>query len=82
MPRDGRCLKEPDIERIHTDFIAGLYNDNDLQRVFESVRLQRRVLREMFNAFTTPALRRYSHIDAIPNSQLAHWKELTSMEDA
>jgi hypothetical protein len=81
MKNDGRCLKLHRIEQIHRDFIAGLYNDHDLQRIFETTMLQRRVLREIFNHFQTPALRRYSHVDALPNSQLAYWKELVSMEE-
>lgn len=81
MNHDGRGLSERDIERIQRDFMNGLYNDQDLHRIFETVLLQRRVLREIFNHFQSPMLKRYSFVEALPNSQLAHWKELVNMEE-
>jgi hypothetical protein len=78
---DGRALSEAEFERIQRDFFSGIYSDQDLARVFETVIIQRRVLREVFGLFRAPPLRRYSHVDPIPNSQLVYLKELVSMEE-
>jgi len=78
---DGRALTDEDFESIQKDFCRGLSNDKDIHRLFETIYVQRRVLRELFNLFKQEPLRRVSTADPIHNSTLAHFKELVSMED-
>ncbi len=78
---DGRALTERDVDRIRGDVLLGLYNDHDLDKLFQTIYLQKKILRAMFNQFKREPLRLVSVADPIRNSVLAHFKELVSMED-
>jgi hypothetical protein len=81
VKHDGRALTEEAINRIQKDIFNGLYLDQDISRLFESLYLQRKILRTMFNLFHREPLRLVSVADPLRNSILAHYKELVSMED-
>lgn len=81
MNHDGRALTDEQVERIRKDFFSGLYNDQDVDKLFQTIYLQKRILRALFNLFHQEPLRLVSLADAIRNSTLAHYKELVSMED-
>ena len=81
MNLEGRALPETEIDRIRTDVFNGLYSDRDVIRVFETIQIQRQVLRQMFNLFTSEPMRLVSTADPIRNSTLTHLKELVSLED-
>lgn len=81
MKPDGRALKDEAIAKIQQDIFNGLYNDHDIHRLFESIYLQRKILRALFNLFQTEPMRLVSTADPIRNSTLAHYKELVSIED-
>lgn len=78
---DGRALTDREVEKIREDVYAGLYNDRDIDRLFQTIYLQRKILRAMFNLFKREPLRLVSVADPVRNSVLAHFKELVSMED-
>ncbi len=82
MNRDGRALTETAIQEIQHNIFNGLYNDWEVNKLFETIRIQRNVLRELFNLFKTEPMRLVSTADPIRHSQLAHFKELVSLEDA
>jgi hypothetical protein len=79
---DGRALTEKEMEDIQRNVYAGLFYPDEINRLFETIVVQKRVLKEMLGMFKqeTP-LRRVSVADPIRNSQLAHFKELVAMED-
>ncbi len=81
MKNDGRALADTEVERIRNDVFIGLYNDKDIDRLFQTIYLQRKILRAMFNLFKREPLRLVSVADPVRNSVLAHFKELVSMED-
>ena len=81
MQHDGRALNDNAVDRIQTRFYKGIYDDHEIERVFESIRVQRKVLRELFNLFQEVPGTRESITDAIRNSTLRHFKELVAMED-
>lgn len=79
---DGRALTEEEVASIQTNFFRGCYHDREIDRLFETIRIQRHVLKEMLALFKQESpLRRVSVTDPIPNSQLNHFKELVSLED-
>ena len=78
---EGRAMTESDIARIRQDAFNGLYNDRDIDRLFQTIYLQRKILRALFNLFQQEPLRLVSTADPIRSSTLAHFKELVSMED-
>ncbi len=79
---DGRALTEREVDDIQENIYRGVFNDHEIDRVFETIRVQRQILREMFNLFKQESpLRRVSVTDPIANSQLAFFKERVSMED-
>lgn len=80
--KDGRALSEQEIGAIQRNIYAGLYYDAEIDRLFESILVQRRVLDILFGLFVQESpLRRVSVANPIRNSELAHLKELVSMED-
>lgn len=81
MHNDGRALTPRETEAIQKNVFIGCYHDHELIRLFETIEVQRRVLRELFNLFKSEPLRLVSTADPIRNSTLAHFKELVSMED-
>jgi hypothetical protein len=80
-PDDGRSLNEREIEEIQKNVFQGCYHDVELARLFETIRVQRQVLGDLFKLFVREPLRRVSVAQPVLNSQLAHLKELVSMED-
>ena len=80
-PNDGRALTPDQLDDIQGNVFRGCYHDHELIRLFETITVQRRVLREMFNLFKSEPLRLVSTADPIRCSTLAHFKELVSMED-
>ena len=81
MNLDGRALDEAQLEAIQHNIFIGLYNDWEINRLFETIQIQRKVLRELFNKYTAEPLRLVSIADPIRNSELRHFKELVSLED-
>ncbi len=82
MINDGRALTEKELAEIQKDVFRGFYNDRDIERLFETIRLQRRILKELLDLFVQESpLRRVSIANPIPNSQLAYYRELVSLED-
>lgn len=81
MNHEGRALTEDALLKIQKDIFLGLYNDTDINRMFESLFLQRKILRALFNLFRSEPLSRVSIADPVRNSTLAHFKYLVSMED-
>lgn len=79
--RDGCGLNDREIEAVQRNFYRGIFNDREIDRLFETIRIQRRVLKELFGLWYKEPLRRVSTAEPVPNSQLAHLKELVSMED-
>ncbi len=79
---DGRALTEKEVDEIQQNVFRGCYHDRELDRLFETIRVQRKVLRELLVMFKQESpLRRVSIADPIVNSQLAHYKELVSLDD-
>lgn len=78
---DGRALTPEQTEAIQKNVFIGCYHDHELLRLFETIDVQRRVLRELFNLFHREPLRLVSTADTVRNSTLDHFKELVSMED-
>lgn len=81
MNHDGRALCDDQVERIRKDVFEGLYNDRDLDALFQTIYLQKKILKAMFELFHSEPLRLVSLADPIRNSTLAYFKELVSMED-
>lgn len=81
MNQDSRALTESEIEKIQHNIFNGLYNDWELTKLFITIQIQRNVLRQLFNLFTTEPMRLVSTSDPIRNSNLTHLKELVSIED-
>ena len=81
MKDDGRALTEEDVRGIQRDIFLGLYNDRHLDRIIQTIDVQRRVLKILFSKFAYVPLRLYSVADPIRNSELAHLKELVALED-
>ncbi len=82
MPNDGRALNDEELVEIQENIYRGCYHDREIDRLFETINVQRKVLRELFGLFKQESpLRRVSVADPIVNSQLAHYKELVSLED-
>ena len=81
MNQDGRAITEKDAERIQHNVYLGLYNDSEIHKLFETIHIQRRVLRDLFNFFKSEPLSRVSIAEPVRNSELSHLKELVSMED-
>ncbi len=82
MNYDGRALNDSQVNKIREDFFLGLYNDQDLEKLFQTIYLQKKILRAMFNLFKREPLRLVSTADPIRNSILAHYKELVSIEES
>jgi hypothetical protein len=78
---DRRGLTETEIATIQKDVFNGLYVDADLARLFETIAVQRRALKELFGYFQSEPLKRVSTADPVRNSQLAYLKELVRMEE-
>lgn len=79
---DGRALTDEEVAGIQRNVFRGCYHDREIDRLFETIRVQRRVLCELFKMFKQESpLRRVSVAEPIVNSQLAHLKELVSLED-
>jgi hypothetical protein len=79
---DGRALSYREVLEIQKNVWRGCYHDRELDRLFETYFVQRRVLMELFSLFKQESpLRRVSVTEPIVNSQLAHYKELVSLED-
>lgn len=78
---DGRALTEKELEQIRHNIFIGMSNEIEISRLIETIGVQRRVLRELFNLFHREPLKLVSFADPIRNSTLAHFKELVSMED-
>lgn len=78
---DGRALTEREIEKIKFNFYGAVYNDHEIERLFQTIAIQRQVLRQLFNYFMREPLRRVSTAEPVRNSDLDHLKELVSMED-
>ena len=81
MPYDGRALTPAQLDDIQKNIFNGCYHDEELVRLFETIAVQRTILREMFNLFKSEPQRRVSTADPIRNTQLAYFKERVSMED-
>lgn len=77
----SKALSEKEVELIQHNVFNGLYNVWELNRIFETIHIQRGVLHDLFNLFHAEPSRSVCATDAIPNSQLRHFKELVSMED-
>ena len=82
MIKDGRALTEKDLQALQRDFFNGIPDDRELARLFETVHVQRRVLRELLKLFyrENPLSNNYV-TDAVRHSTLAHFKELVCLED-
>lgn len=80
IQNDGRALSATQIEAIEKRFYQGTFSDDDLRRLFDTIRVLRRVVKELLNLFQREPLRRVSYADPVPNSQLAHFEELSSVE--
>ncbi len=77
---DGRALTDEEVAAIQTNVFRGCYHDHELDRLFETIRIQRKVLRELFDLFKTDAIHRESTTDPIRSSALVHLKELVSLD--
>lgn len=78
---DGRALTNAEIDRIQNDVVIGMSKEQDIAELFVTIRIQRKVLRELFDLFIPDPLNRVSVSHAVRNSTLSHLKELVSMED-
>ncbi len=78
---DGRALTDEEIAEIQKNFFRGCYHDNEVVRLFETIMIQRRVLRELFDLYKTDIIRRVDNADPIRHSALVHLKELVSLDD-
>jgi hypothetical protein len=81
MHNDGRALTPRETEAIQKNVFIGCYHDHELIRLFETIEVQRRVLRQLFDNYKSEPMRRVSTAEPINNSSLAHLKELVSMEN-
>lgn len=82
-PDDGRALSETEIKAIELNLHCRLVDDYQLRRLFETIKVHRRVIKEVLAMFRQESpLRRVSVADPITNSQLAFYRELASMEDS
>lgn len=78
---DRPGLTDEEITDIQKKFYSGCYDDSEINRLFETILVQRQVLRELFALFIQESpLRRVSVAEPVRNSQLAYLKELVSMD--
>ncbi len=80
-PSFNKALTDVELQEIHKNVCLGFYDDKEIGRLIDTIMVQRRVLRELFNLWTREPLRRVSTAEPVPNSQLTYLKELVSMED-
>ena len=78
---DGRALADAELIEIQKNVFRGCYHDYELDRLFETIRIQRHVLYDLFNLFKPDEIHRVSNADPIRSSQLAYLKELVALED-
>ncbi len=79
---DTIALTERETDEIQKNFYRGCYHDREIDRLFETIHIQRRVLKELLALFKQESpLRRVSVADPIPNSQLAYYCEMVSLPD-
>lgn len=81
MPNDGRALTDNGVERIQKRFYKGNVDDHEINRLFETIKVQRQVLSALFKLFQEHPTRRESVTDPVRNSTLAYFKERVAMED-
>lgn len=75
------ALCEPEIERIRLAYEIGQHTDKEIEDVFRTTIILRKLLRAMFNRYHAEPVRRQSYAEPINNSELAYLKELAAMED-
>lgn len=81
MNHDGRALTQAATERIQQNIYQGLYDDHEIQRLFETISVQRQVLAELFALWHSEPLKLISTADPIRNATLTHMRERVSMEE-
>lgn len=80
-PVYGRAANDDAINRIELNYFAGLHGDRDVGHLIESVKIQRRALRKLFDYFKKKPFHSVHVADPVVSSELTHLKELVSMED-
>jgi hypothetical protein len=78
---DGRALTDREVEAIQKRFYAGLQNDREVARLFQTIFVLRKVVRELLKLFVKEPFRRVHTAEPVLNSVLAHFKELAALED-
>ena len=76
-----RALTEQEVLKIHTNIYAGMYDDREINDLFQTIRLQKIILRSMFNLFHEEPLKLNVTPDTIRLATLREWKYLSGMED-
>ena len=79
-PNDGRALTDLEIQHIEENIYIGVYDDQELKRLFDTIKVQRNVLRRLFDRFQNEPFKLVSIAEPIRNSELAYLKELVSMD--
>lgn len=81
MEHDGRALSEESFEKIQEDWEHRFINTHSTDRLIQTVKIQREVLKELFGFFRQESPLRRVHVsDPVRSSHLNHLKELVSME--
>jgi hypothetical protein len=75
------ALSDEAFGQVELDFARGTIDDWEIQRLIDTVRIQRQVLREMFSYFQEEPLRLVVNPDPIRRSTLRQLKCIAGMED-
>ncbi len=76
-----RALSDEAFGQIELDFTRGSHDDWEVQRLMDTVRVQRQVLRELFSYFRKEPLRLVVQSDPIRCVTLDELKHLVNMDD-
>jgi hypothetical protein len=75
-----RTLTDDALRRIEQNIYDGQYNDHEIMRLFETIRIQRTVLRALLNLFRNEPAGLISIADPIRRATLADYKFKVAME--
>ncbi len=75
-----RALSDEELHAIEINFYRGLYNDEEVKQLLDTVRILRTILRTMFSHWTNEPLLTISTADPVRTIALAELKKLAAME--
>ena len=80
-PENYRALSDEAFEQIELDVSRGMRDDWQIQRLIDSVRIQRTVLRQLFSYFREEPLRLVTAPESVRVATLDELKTMVAMED-